>query len=150
MGTTGRLEAIWIKRAARGPMDAVGRAELITGRGIVGCADQGGKRQVTLIAREVWDVLREELGPAADPAMRRANLLVSGITLARTRGRILRVGGVRVLIHGETRPCHIMDEALPGLRAALDPDWRGGVFAEVLDDGAIAVGDAVVWEDAAA
>lgn len=147
MTASGRVEAIWIKRNKRGPMDPVTRADLVRGRGMVGCADQGGKRQVTLIAREAWDALREELGPALDPAMRRANLLVSGIELARTRDRTLRVGAVRLRIHGETRPCHIMDEALPGLRAALDPDWRGGVFAEVLDDGAIAMGDPVAWED---
>jgi MOSC domain-containing protein YiiM len=57
------------------------------------------------------------------------------------------VGGVKILIHGETRPCEQMDEALPGLRAALGPDWRGGVFGEVLDDGEIAVGDPVRWAE---
>jgi MOSC domain-containing protein YiiM len=40
-----------------------------------------------------------------------------------------------------------MDEALPGLRTALESDWAGGVFAEVLDDGVIAVGDEVAWEE---
>jgi MOSC domain-containing protein YiiM len=39
-----------------------------------------------------------------------------------------------------------MDEALDGLRAALEVDWGGGVFAEVLDDGEIRVGDQVAWE----
>jgi hypothetical protein len=41
-----------------------------------------------------------------------------------------------------------MDEACPGLRAALRPDWGGGAFGEALDDGRIAVGDLVRWEAA--
>jgi len=39
-----------------------------------------------------------------------------------------------------------MDEAFDGLREAMKPDWGGGAFAEVLDDGTIAVGAAVTWE----
>ena len=74
--------------------------------------------------------------------------MVSGVSLANTRGRVLRVGGVRLTIGGETTPCERMDEALPGLRAAMRPDWGGGVFAQVLDDGVIAVGDDVHWDDA--
>ena len=48
----GELKAIWIKRAKRGPMDARERARLIAGRGIEGNANQGGRRQVTLIDLE--------------------------------------------------------------------------------------------------
>lgn len=40
-----------------------------------------------------------------------------------------------------------MDQAYRGLRAAMSPDWRGGVYAVVLDDGEIRVGDAVSWMD---
>jgi hypothetical protein len=42
-----------------------------------------------------------------------------------------------------------MDEALPGLQAALYRDWRGGAFAIVLSDAEIKTGDVVCWEDQA-
>ena len=146
MKNPGRLEAIWIKRAQRGPMDPATRATLIAGRGIEGNADQGGKRQVTVIAAEVFDALRATLDPAVAPVMRRANLLVRGVALAESRGRVLRVGSGRIRVYGETRPCHLVDQALPGLRAALEPDWNGGVFGEILDGGEVRVGDPVRWD----
>jgi MOSC domain-containing protein YiiM len=141
----GRLEFIWIKRFRRGPMDAVARANLVAGSGLVGNANQGGKRQVTIITREAWDAVIRELGESVAPETRRANLLVSGVDLANTRGRVLRIGGCRVRVYGETKPCWQMEEAHAGLQSALRPDWRGGAFAEVLDDGQISVGDRVEW-----
>jgi MOSC domain-containing protein YiiM len=143
----GVLEAIWIKRAHRGPMDPVGRATLVAGRGLAGNADQGGRRQVTLIARERWEELMRQLGAAVSPAARRANLMVSGVELAHSRDRILLIAGLRLRVAGETRPCERMDESLPGLRRAMREDWAGGVFAEVLEGGSIAVGDEVRWEE---
>ena len=145
--TSGRLQAIWIKRVHQGPMDAVDRAVLRAGRGIVGNADQGGRRQVTLIERGTWDSVIEELGGYLDPAIRRANLLISGLSLAGTRGRVLRIGSCRLRINGETRPCNLMDEARSGLRGALASPWRGGAYAEVLDDGEIELGAPVGWAD---
>jgi MOSC domain-containing protein YiiM len=143
----GRLDAIWIKRAHGGPMDPVERATLRAGRGLVGNADQGGRRQVTLIDRSAWDAITSELADHVDPASRRANLLVSGVSLTGSRGRVLRIGGCRLRINGETRPCHHMDDAHDGLRRALALPWRGGAFAEVLDEGDIAVGAHVEWVD---
>jgi len=143
----GRLQAIFVKRMKRGPMDPAERAALVAGRGIVGNANQGGRRQVTILAEERWVEATAELGSELGPAARRANLLVRGLSLADTRGRVLAIGPCRLRILGETRPCERMDEALPGLRRALDPDWRAGAFAEVLEGGEIAVGDQVVWEE---
>ena len=141
----GRLEAIWIKRAHRGPMDPVTRGTLVAGRGLKGNADQGRRRQVTIIAHEKWADLMRELGVSISPSARRANLMISGIELAQSRNRILRIGGTRLRIGGETRPCERMDEAYAGLRRAMASDWGGGVYAEVLEDGEIAIGDEVAW-----
>jgi MOSC domain-containing protein YiiM len=143
----GTLEAIWVKRAHRGPMDPVDSATLVAGRGLAGNADQGRRRQVTLITREDWEALMRDLEASVPPSARRANLMVSGVDLAQTRDRILRVGGSRLRIAGETRPCERMDQAWPGLRRAMAVDWKGGVFAEVLDSGEIVVGDEVEWLD---
>ena len=128
-------------------MDPVPRSAIAAGRGLAGSADRSRYRQITLIEREVWEALMRETGSDAPPSTRRANLMVSGIALARSRGRLLRVGGVRLRVRGEVKPCERMEEAVPGLRAAMYPDWRGGAFAEVLDDGEVAVGDVVAWDD---
>ncbi len=141
----GTIERIWIKRAKRGPMDARAEADLVAGRGILGNANQGGQRQVTLIEREAWERMFEELGAVVALDTRRANLLVSGISLADSRGKTMRIGSCLLLVRGETRPCERMEEAYPGLRRAMSPEWRGGCYAEVLEGGRIAVGDEVVW-----
>ena len=143
---SGVLEAIWVKRAHRGPMDARESATLIEGRGLEGSVGRSSRRQVTLIEREVWDAVMRETGSSAPPSTRRANLMVSGIRLADTRKRILRIGDTRLEIAGETKPCERMEEAVPGLREAMYDDWRGGAFAKVISGGTIRVGDRVEWE----
>lgn len=145
--TTGRLEAIWLKRAHRGKMDEVAQATVAVGQGLVGSIGGSSRRQVTLIEQERWTSFQKALGRDIHPSGRRANLMVSGIALARTRGRILRVGGVRLAIGGETTPCERMDEVAPGLRDLMRPNWGGGVFAQILDDGVVTVGDTVFFED---
>jgi MOSC domain-containing protein YiiM len=146
MSVMGTLAAIWIKRAHRGPMDAAEQAQAVAGAGLVGNADQGGRRQVTLVDEQRWHDAERELGAEVDPAARRANLLTRGLDYRESADRIVRVGTVRIRLLGETRPCARMDEARPGLRAALQPDWRAGAYGEVLDDGPLRVGDPVDWE----
>ena len=142
----GRLEAIWLKRSHRGPMDAFASVQLVAGQGIAGSIDRSRRRQVTIHSLESWQRFMAALGAEADPAARRANLLVSGIELAHTRGHVLRIGGSRLVIGGELTPCERMDEVRPGLRELMRPDWGGGVFAEVLDGAEVRVGDPVAWE----
>lgn len=141
-----KLERIWLKRVNQGPMDPVDVAQLDPGRGLRGNANRGGRRQVTIISAERWKAICDALRADLPPSIRRANLLVSGLDLEGTRGRILRVGSTRLRINGETRPCWQMEEAHTGLQAAMDPHWGGGAFAEVLDGGEIRTGDPVEWE----
>jgi len=141
----GRLDAIWIKRMKRGPMDFVEQATLEAGKGLVGNANQGGRRQVTILERDIWAELMTEVAGALPPSARRANLLIRGLSLSRSRKRVLGIGSCRIRILGETRPCERMEEAWPGLQAAMSRAWAGGAFGEVLDDGEIVVGDPVFW-----
>ena len=143
---SGRLDAIFVKRAHGGPMDGRNTGELEPGRGLVGNADRGGRRQVTLLSSERWTELMQEVGASLEAHERRANLVFSGIDLENTRGRVLRVGPCRLRIGGETRPCELMEEAATGLQQAMRHRWGGGAFAEVVEGGSIAVGDPVVWE----
>ena len=143
----GRVEAIWLKRAKRGPMDAVEEAEMIAGKGLVGNANQGGRRQITIIDAAVWERIMKELGAQIPPAARRANIMVRRLDLANTRKKILLLGECQVRIFTETKPCERMDEVFPGLKAALYQNWGGGACGQVIQGGKVRVGAIAKWQD---
>ena len=149
MERSAHIVAIYLKRAHRGPMDPVAEATLVAGKGLEGNVDRSRRRQVTLLELENWQLGTADVGSDADPSCRRANIVVGGISLAHTRGRILRIGSARLAVGGELTPCERMDEVQQGLKAALRPDWRAGIFAQVLGGGVIRVGDAIEWEQSA-
>lgn len=124
-------------------MDIADEAVFELGLGIRGNADRGGKRQITIITREAWGRVCQHLGADIPPEARRANLLLSGISLTESRGKILTIGSCRLKIEGETRPCYRMDEAYPGLQDALKYDWAGGVYCTIVDGGNVQSGDIV-------
>ena len=142
----GTLRGIWVKEAHGEPMTAVDEAQALAGQGFDGGVGEASTRQVTVLAAEAWADVEATLGVSVDPALRRANLLVDGLDLAGTTGRVLRVGDLRLEITGETKPCHQMDFAVDGLRAALEPDWRGGAHGVVLGDATVRMGDPVGWD----
>lgn len=148
MSESGEVVSIWIKPARRLPMKSVESADLVAGRGLVGNADQGGRRQVTIIDETVWHDAMRELGVDVHPSARRANVMLRGIDLENSRGRLLLLGKTLVRVLGETTPCRLMDDAQPGLRAALLPHWRGGISGEILEGGTIRLGDRAEWVEA--
>ncbi len=143
----GKLLAIWVRKEWGGKMESLESANFVEKKGLVEDVSFGSRRQITIIEEEAWTAVMNELNSDLPPNTRRANLLVSGINLTKTRGQILKIGECRVKIMGETKPCAAMDEKLPGLRKALKPNWNGGAFGKVLDSGQISVGEKIVWEE---
>jgi len=146
---TGKLIGIARKARRRAPMEELRQAHISAEGGIEG--DHGPRplrRVVTIVSRESWQAAIEELGASADVpwTLRRANLFVEGIDPPKAAGLRIHIGGVLLETTYETDPCERMDEQLAGLRKALEPDWRGGVRARVLEEGQVAIGDPVEIE----
>lgn len=103
-----------------------------------------GKRQVTVLSNEQWQQACAELTVTLPWTIRRANLLVAGLSFGPQHvGKQLIIGALHLLITGETDPCYRMDAQYQGLTRVLLPNWRGGVCCQVLSDGRINVGDLV-------
>ncbi len=149
----GVLSGIARKPVRRAPMVVLNRSEITPALGIVGdCRGVlkpggSGKRQVTLMERGDWEAATAELGVTLPWWERRCNLLVDGLDLPQRPGARLRIGHDVVLkVTVEDDPCTRMDAVVPGLFAALVPDWRGGACARVLSGGWIGVGDVIEVE----
>lgn len=139
------LEGICYRTASRAPMREL-HGCAVTADGGVADDFRGapGKRQVTVLSLESWQDACAVAGAELPWTTRRANLLVSGVRFDRSQvGKTLKIGNLELLITRETDPCRRMEQSHPGLLAALQPDWRGGVCCRVVTAGPIAVGDVV-------
>ena len=142
----GRVEAIVIAPEAEAAPLTVPSARAMAGRGLEGdrYADgrgtfspgPGGGRALTLIEGEVL----EQLGLAPEAARR--NVVTSGIRLNPLVGARFTVGGVECAGRRLCEPCaHLERLSEPGALRALV--HRGGLRADILTDGEIAVGDSI-------
>ncbi len=140
----GRLTGIARRDAKRAPMETLDVASVTRLAGVQNdFRGKPGKRQVTVISARAWRAACDELERDLPWTTRRANLLVDDMDLPTCAGGVLHIGSVRLVINGETDPCSRMDEYSGGLKAALTPDWRGGVLCTVLEEGTIEIGDTV-------
>ncbi len=153
----GRLAWIGLRTARRGPIEVVEAAQLSPEAGLHGDrygGRSGGKRQVTLIAREDLEAIGAFLGRdvALAPDLVRRNLVTEGLNLNALKGRCLAIGSDPALaaiveVTGECHPCSRMEEVLgPGGYNALR--GRGGLTARILRAGVIRRGDLVaLWDE---
>ena len=154
--SSGRVEAIVIAPDAEGPMVRVERAAAHAGRGLEGdryfddrgtfSNAHGRGHDLTLIEAEVLDALTFAGGRLA-PEEARRNVVTRGIDLNALVGRRFRIGAVECFGQRLCEPCahleRLADEAgKPGtLRALIH---KGGLRVDLLSDGEIGVGAAVL------
>ena len=145
---TGRVEGIFIGPKYELPQP-VGRVRAVAGRGLEGNRyfyDEGTAppgRALTLIAAEALEEGAAESGVPLDAAESRRNVLTSGIDLNALVGVRFRVGDVECLGVELCEPCTTLQTLTrPGVVKAYV--HRAGLNADILSDGQIAVGDAVV------
>jgi MOSC domain-containing protein YiiM len=99
-------------------------------------------RELTLIATEALDALREEHGIELTAAESRRNVATRGIDLNELESRRFRVGDVECEGIELCEPCnHLQGLTKPGVLRGLV--HRGGLRAAILTEGEIAVGDPI-------
>lgn len=142
MSTSRRITKLYVRPVEGAVPVACDRVELHAGSGVENDHTYGGKRHVTLVFEEDWEVAARTVGaPGLDPIGRRANVILSGSQGNSLVGSRVRLGGALLEIRGITHPCSVMNEAHPGMKEALAPEGRAGVWGVVLAGASIAIGD---------
>jgi MOSC domain-containing protein YiiM len=128
------------------PLVEVPRIDCVAGHGIRGDRffdyKDNYKGQITFFSFEVFERLAQHFGLTNKSAgVLRRNVVVSGIDLNDLIGEEFSIQGVRLRGTGHCRPCYWLDQAFaPGTEEFLEEN--GGLRAEILTDGPIALGDA--------
>ena len=141
--TRGRIEAISISHRKGTPKVNVPEAELRAGFGIIGDVHAGaGPRQISLLAAESIDKLREQGAPVS-PGDFAENITTRDVDLSALKvGDRLRIGdAVELEVTQQGKQCHGRCAIFARLGDCIMP--REGLFARVIRPGHVRVGDAV-------
>ena len=143
----GHVEGIFLS-AERGVLpEPVESARALAGRGLEGNRyfydDAPPGRAITLIAAEAVEAMEREHGISIEPRESRRNVVTRGVDVNDLVGKRFRVGDVECRGVELCEPCaDLQAMTKPGVIKGLL--HRGGLNADILSDGAINVGDAVV------
>ncbi|HKP04141.1 MAG TPA: MOSC domain-containing protein [Chthoniobacterales bacterium] len=128
------------------PLVEVEQIECVAGHGIRGDRffdyRDDYKGQITFFSHEIFEKLTAHFGLKDKSAgVLRRNVVVSGVNLNDLIGEEFSIQGVRFRGKAHCKPCYWMDQAVaPGAEEFLQ--GKGGLRAQILSDGVIAVGDA--------
>jgi MOSC domain-containing protein YiiM len=150
---TGRVVTLQLAEDGAAPMRAVRAVDAERGRGLIGDRYWAGRGRfsragdptyaVTLVERETLEALWRDHRLALDGPGTRRNVVTEGIALNHLVGRSFRIGAALLRGHALCEPCFELERRTrPGVLGALV--HRGGLRAEVLESGLIAVGDPIV------
>ncbi|MFT6407417.1 MAG: MOSC domain-containing protein YiiM [Arenicella sp.] len=143
----GKVSWIGLRPERRAPINCVSKVEATTELGLVGDRYSGssGKRHVTLIQHEHLPVIASALGlDNCPPELLRRNISVSGINLLALKGKEFSIGGAILKHTGLGHPCSFMETTFgPGGYNAVR--GHGGITAEVIKNGEIAINDSVYF-----
>lgn len=146
----GRIEGIYIAAEAEQLPRAVESVRAVAGQGLEGdryfvgegtfSYKEGTGKALTLIEAEALEGLEVDTGIELTPQAARRNVLTRGVSLNDLVGERFTVGEVECLGQRLCDPCsHLQSVTQPGvLKGLVD---RGGLRADILNDGEIAVGD---------
>jgi MOSC domain-containing protein YiiM len=113
----------------------------VTADGVVGDR-YGAARDLTLIEAEALEALRADTGIELSAAESRRQVLTRGVSLNDLVGERFTVGGVECVGQELCEPCrHLQRLTRPEVLRGLV--HRGGLRADIVSGGRIAVGDAV-------
>lgn len=144
------IEYIFIAPSPGALLLACQQISLVAGRGIVGDRNFGVQhypgQNLTLIAAEEIEAFYAFRGRPHDFALSRRNLVTRGVDLNALVGREFRIGNVRLRGVELCEPCASLGQSLADASfsaADVVRYWvgRGGLRADVLNDGEIALGD---------
>ena len=145
----GLVEGIYIAAEHGELPEPVESVRALTGRGLEGNryffdADAPSGTALTLIAAEAVEAMEQEHGISIEPRESRRNVVTRGIDVNALVGRRFRVGEVECQGIALCEPCTSLQAMTeqPGIIKGLA--HRGGLNADILSDGEISVGDAVV------
>jgi MOSC domain-containing protein YiiM len=145
----GRVEEINIAPELERLPEPVSAVDALAGQGLRGDRffsseprESGEARDITLIQAEALEGLLEEHGIELSAAESRRNVLTRGIDLNALVGKRFTVGAVECVGVELCEPCnHLQSLTQPGVLRGLV--HRGGLRADIVRGGRIAVGDAV-------
>jgi len=153
----GKVVSINITATGGAPISTVDQVRAVPGQGLEGdryflhvgtfshSPTWSPSRAVTLIESESLEALKRDYGIELEPRDSRRNIVTRGVALNHLVGREFKVGKVALRGTKLCEPCsHLEGITHQGVKRALA--HRGGLCAEILSEGTIAVGDAVEAE----
>lgn len=138
----GSVKSIHITASVAEPMTSVDEVRAVAGKGLEGDRYFGSDKeasQLTLIESEAIDAMAEEGGLQIAHGDARRNIVTAGVPLDDLVGVEFTVGDVRLRGLKLSEPCDHLAQ-LTDQKVLKGLVHRGGLKAEILNDGAIRVG----------